>query len=94
MWPDATAGEYHDLAALVDLAAGAGFRPAWIEVASGGVGRFRVGYQCDEEEWLAAHADHPRAASVREQLDRHRSHWLRGYRGILGLVYLTLVPVG
>ena len=24
----------------------------------------------------------------------HRSYWLRGYRGILGQAYLTLVPVG
>jgi len=27
-------------------------------------------------------------------VDQHRSSWLRGYRGILGMVYLTLVPVG
>ena len=93
MWPDATATEYYDLAALVDLAVDAGFRPAWIEVATREEGEdFESGYQCDEEEWLAAHGDHPRAASIREQLDQHRSCWLRGYRGILGLAYLTLVP--
>ena len=36
-----------------------------------------------EEEWLA----------IRERLDQHRSFWLRGYYGILGQAYLTLVPV-
>ena len=27
-------------------------------------------------------------------MDEHRSFWLRGYRGVLGLAYLTLVPAG
>ena len=26
--------------------------------------------------------------------DQHRSFWLRGYYGVLGQAYLTLVPVG
>ena len=93
MWPGTTAGEFRDLAALVDLTVDAGFRPAWIEVASREEwDDFESGYQCDEEEWLAAHGDHARAPSIREQLDQHRSYWLRGYRGILGQAYLTLVP--
>ena len=54
---------------------------------------FESGYQADEEEWLAAHPGHPKAGPLREQVDQHRSHWLRGYRGILGMAYLTLVPV-
>jgi hypothetical protein len=54
---------------------------------------FESGYQCDEEEWLAAHAGHPEAARIAEQVDEHRSFWLRGYRGLLGQAYLTLVPV-
>jgi cyclopropane fatty-acyl-phospholipid synthase-like methyltransferase len=95
MWPDASAGEYYDLARLVDLATDAGFRPAWIEVASlQEWDDFESGYSSGEEEWLAAHSDHPRAADLRERLDRHRSHWLHGYRDVLGLAYLTLVPVG
>jgi SAM-dependent methyltransferase len=95
MWPGASAGEYPDLAGLVDLAVEAGFRPAWIEVANAEEwDEFESGYQADEEEWLAAHPGHPKAGQLREQVDQHRSHWLRGYRGILGLAYLTLVPVG
>jgi SAM-dependent methyltransferase len=95
MWPGTSAAECHDLAGLVDLTIDAGFRPAWIEVASlQEWDEFESGYQCDEEEWLASHGDHPEAARIREQLDQHRSYWLRGYRGILGLAYLTLVPAG
>jgi SAM-dependent methyltransferase len=95
MWPGASAGEYPDLAGVVDLAIEAGFRPAWIEVANAEEwDEFESGYQADEEEWLAAHPGHPKAERLREQVDQHRSHWLRGYRGILGMAYLTLVPVG
>ncbi|OIK01859.1 methyltransferase [Streptomyces colonosanans] len=94
MWPDASASEFHDLAGLVDLAVAAGFRPSWIETA----GRdewehFESAYQSDVEEWLAAHPDHPLAKETRDRVDRHRSTWLRGYRDVMGLAYLTLVPV-
>ncbi|MFC8516128.1 SAM-dependent methyltransferase [Streptomyces sp. NPDC057257] len=94
MWPDASASEHHDLAGLVDLAVAAGFRPAWIETANDDEWEeFESAYQSDVEEWLATHADHPSAKETRERVDRHRSMWLRGYRGVLGLAYLTLVPV-
>jgi cyclopropane fatty-acyl-phospholipid synthase-like methyltransferase len=94
LWPGTTGGEMPDLAGLVDLAVGAGFRPAWIETATQQEWEeFESGYQCDEEEWLATHAGHPEAARIRAQVDEHRSYWLRGYRGILGQAYLTLVPV-
>jgi SAM-dependent methyltransferase len=94
MWPGMTTGELLDLPGLVDVAVDAGFRPAWIETASlEEWEEFESGYQCDEEEWLAGHQDHPMANEIRKQLDEHRSYWLRGYRGVLGLAYLTLVPV-
>jgi hypothetical protein len=93
MWPGTSAAEFGDLASLVDQAVGAGFRPAWIETATLEEWEdFESGYQCDEEEWLAAHGDHPKAAGVRAQVDQHRSFWLRGYYGLLGQAYLTLVP--
>jgi SAM-dependent methyltransferase len=95
MWPGTTAGEFGDLASLVDLAVSAGFRPAWIETASLEEWEdFESGYQCDEEEWLATHGDHPRAAEISERVNQHRSFWLRGYYGLLGQAYLTLAPVG
>lgn len=95
MWPGTTAGEFGDLAGLVDLAVAAGFRPAWTETATLEEWEdFESGYQCDEEEWLATHGDHPQAAELRAKVDQHRSYWLRGYYDLLGLAYLTLVPVG
>jgi SAM-dependent methyltransferase len=94
MWPGTTAGEFGSLAGLVDLALNAGFRPTWIETATLEEWEdFESGYQCDEEEWLAAHPDHPKAAEFRRQVDLHRSYWLRGYYGVLGQAYLTLIPV-
>jgi SAM-dependent methyltransferase len=79
------------LAGLVDLAVGAGLRPLRTEVASlDEWDAFESGYLADWEEWLAAHRDHPDAAGVREQADRHRGRWMRGYRGRLGFAYLTL----
>ena len=95
MWPGTSAADFGDLAGLVDLAVDAGFRPAWIETATLGEWEdFESGYQADEEEWLATHGDHPKAAEVRAQVDWHRSYWLRGYYGLLGYAYLTLIPAG
>ncbi len=89
MWPDASAGELPDLAGFVDVAVDAGFRPEWIEVASQEEwDDFESGYQADVEEWLATHD----APDVRAEATTHRSHWLRGYRNVLGLAYLTLIP--
>lgn len=94
MWPDARTDEYPHPGDLVDAAVAAGFRPLWVETASTEEWEeFESGYLADTEEWLAAHPDHPDAAELRERADRHRSTWLRGYRGVLGLAYLTLVPV-
>ncbi|MCN9242637.1 methyltransferase domain-containing protein [Streptomyces sp. RY43-2] len=94
MWPDASAAEFSDLADLVDLAVDAGFRPVWTETASLDEWEvFESAYQADVEEWLAAHPDHPLAQETRDRVDSHRGMWLRGYRGVMGLAYLTLVPV-
>ncbi|WP_055568756.1 SAM-dependent methyltransferase [Streptomyces atriruber] len=94
MWPDADAGEHLYLGDLVDAAIEAGFRPLWVETASAEEWEeFESGYRSDVEEWLAAHPDHPEAAATRARVDAQRSAWLRGYRGVLGITYLTLVPV-
>ncbi|WP_351225042.1 class I SAM-dependent methyltransferase [Streptomyces sp. NPDC002133] len=94
MWPDARADDHLPLAAIAEAATDAGFRVEWIETATEEEWEhFESGYLADEEEWLAAHAGHPLAAGIRARVDRHRASWLRGYRGILGLVYLTLIPV-
>ncbi|MFK0152385.1 SAM-dependent methyltransferase [Streptomyces sp. NPDC090493] len=92
MWPGASATDHHDLAALVDLAVAAGFRPEWIETASlAEWEEFESAYQADTEVWLAANPAHPLATESQARLDAHRAAWLT-YRGVLGLAYLTLVP--
>lgn len=92
MWPGARADEYPSLAELVDLAVAAGFRPEWIETADRGEWEeFESGYRADTEEWLAAHPSHPAAAELRERADQQRTRWLRGYRNVLGIAYLTLI---
>ncbi|MER5962109.1 class I SAM-dependent methyltransferase [Streptomyces sp. NPDC002057] len=94
MWPGAHVGDHFTLGALVDLAIEAGFRPAWIETASAEEWEeFESGYRYETEVWLAAHPDHPLAAETRERVDRQRATWLNGYRGVLGITYLTLVAV-
>jgi SAM-dependent methyltransferase len=93
MWPDAKATDHPDLATLVALAVDAGFRPEWTETASlDEWEEFESAYLADTEVWLAEHPGHPQAAETRERADRHRAAWLT-YRGVLGLAYLTLVPV-
>ncbi|MET9678912.1 SAM-dependent methyltransferase [Streptomyces coeruleorubidus] len=93
MWPDAKATDHPDLATLVGLAVDAGFRPEWTETASLDEWEaFESAYLADTEVWLAEHPGHPQAAETRERADRHRAAWLT-YRGVLGLAYLTLVPV-
>src|SRR6266702_108903 len=47
-----------------------------------------------QESGVGARGDHPKADEIRAQVDQHRSFWLRGYYGLLGQAYLTLVPVG
>lgn len=94
MWPGASSSDHMSLGALVDLAIESGFRPAWIETASTDEWEeFESGYRYDTEVWLAAHPDHPLAAETRERVDRQRSTWVNGYRGVLGITYLTLVAV-
>lgn len=93
MWPGAASEQHTDLAGLVDLTVAAGFRPSGIEAATAEEwDQFESDYRSDAEDWLASHPDHPLAAETRDRLDRQRASWLRGYRGVLGLAYLTLTP--
>ncbi|MFF9362991.1 SAM-dependent methyltransferase [Streptomyces griseoluteus] len=90
MWPGAAESDHLTLPALLELAVESGFRPEWTETATlPEWEEFESGYQADQEVRLAADPD---AAELRERLDRHRAQWM-SYRGILGMAYLTLVPV-
>lgn len=83
--------ELADLAGLVDLAIGAGFRPLYVETANTDEwDAFESGYLADDEEWLLTHAGHPGAQRITAAADDHRNRWLRGYRNGLGFAYLTL----
>ena len=91
MWPGITADDCTDLAGLADAAAAGGFRPLRIETATRGEWEeFESGLAAEREEWLLANPGHAEAAAVRDQLDRQRSIWLRGHRGVMGFAYLTL----
>ncbi|HEY2299087.1 MAG TPA: class I SAM-dependent methyltransferase [Jatrophihabitans sp.] len=84
----ATPDELPDLATLVDWSTAAGFRPVDIQTANEDEwNAFESGYLADLEEYVMTH---PSATAQREQADRHRAGWLRGYRGVLGFAYLTL----
>ncbi|MEU3301322.1 class I SAM-dependent methyltransferase [Streptomyces sp. NPDC006678] len=94
MWPGARVDDHQSLAGIVEAATAAGFRVESLETATEAEWEyFESGYLAGTEEWLATNAGHPLAAETRDRVDRHRASWLRGYRGVLGLVYLTLIPV-
>ncbi|MDI9887042.1 class I SAM-dependent methyltransferase [Streptomyces sp. HNM0645] len=94
MWPGARADDHLLLAEVAEAAIAAGFRVEAIETAGESEWEdFESGYLADVEEWLARHPEHPLAGGTRERVDRHRASWLRGYRNVLGLAYLTLIPV-
>jgi SAM-dependent methyltransferase len=93
MWEDTTAQDAPLLADLVDHALAAGFRLDDLQtVTAREWEEFECGHMRDRELWLAAHPSHPEAQAVRAQLDSQRSIWLRGYRGVMGFAYVTLVP--
>lgn len=80
-----------DLAGLVDLALGQGFRPLHTQTANRDEWeQFESGYLADWEEWLLRHGEHPDAEGIRVRADTHRGEWLHGWRDVLGFAYLTL----
>jgi len=85
--------EYLPVDALVALAAESGFTVVGVDVATQDEwDEFESGFARRLERWLESHPeDHPDAPSVREQLDDQRTRYLAGYRGILGMAYLTLL---
>lgn len=88
MWPEASASELGSLGDLADAAVAAGFRVQWLETASlEEWDEFESGYLASCEEWLAGNEDEELLARV----TTHRSRYLRGYRGLMGQAYLTLV---
>jgi SAM-dependent methyltransferase len=81
--------EYGSVADLVDLAMAHGYRLLWLSQANQDEwDEFESGHAVARERWLL---DYPDDAEVRERADRQREWRLKGWRGVLGMVYLTLV---
>lgn len=94
--PNATAREIFGpdiltLPELLDAASAAGWRVLHFSTADQlEWDDFESTSRAAWEEWQAAHPDDPRAAEVREWLDRRLREYVRDYRGVLGFTYLVL----
>ena len=81
--------QYGSVASLVDLAFEHGYRLLWLSQASQDEwDEFESGHALVYERRLA---EHPTDTAVLERSDRQRTWRLKGWRGVLGMVYLTLV---
>lgn len=84
--------QYRPLPDLVDLAQGRGYRLLALSQASlDEWDDFESRHARGWEQWLLANPGSPHAEEIRARADAHRTAWLRGWRGVLGLAYLTLV---
>jgi cyclopropane fatty-acyl-phospholipid synthase-like methyltransferase len=83
--------QYGSLADLVDLAHEHGFRLLAVEQANlDEWDVFENGHALAWERWLRDNPDSEHADEIRAKADTHRAYRLRGWRGTLGLAYLTL----
>ncbi|WP_329789611.1 class I SAM-dependent methyltransferase [Lentzea sp. DG1S-22] len=83
--------QYGSLADLVDLAHTHGYRLLAAEQASlDEWDIFENGHGLAWERWLRDNPTSEHAAEIRAKADRSRNYRLRGWRGTLGLAYLTL----
>lgn len=83
------------LVELTELAVAEGFMPVAVQEASTDEwDEFESGYGACYAAWLAEHGpDHADADEVRNRAARQRAGYFGGYRGIMGLAYLSLVAV-
>ncbi|MFI9383771.1 SAM-dependent methyltransferase [Kutzneria sp. NPDC052558] len=81
--------QYGTVADLVDLAMAHGYRLLWLSQANQDEwDEFESGHAIARERRLLTH---PSDDEVRARADRQREWRLKGWRGVLGMVYLTLV---
>jgi cyclopropane fatty-acyl-phospholipid synthase-like methyltransferase len=87
--------ELVELKELIELAVAHRFTPIAVHEASlEEWDDFESGYSARYAKWLAEHdRDDPDAAEVLERAARQRAGYFGGYRGILGMAYLSLVAV-
>lgn len=87
--------QYGSVADLVDRADGHGFDLRTLSQATlDEWDSFESRHGLGHVDWLSAHPDGPDADQVRDEAAAHRRRWLRGWRGTMGLAYLTLVRRG
>ena len=83
--------QYRPLAGLVDFALEHGYRLLGVEQASlDEWDVFENQHGLAWERWLRANPDSPHAEEIRARADRQRTYRLHGWRGVMGLAYLTL----
>lgn len=83
------------LAELIDLAVAAGLQPVTVQEASTDEwDEFESGFSACYATWLAEHdPDDPDAAEVHDRAARQRAAYFAGYRGTMGMAYLSLLAV-
>ena len=91
MWPGASVADCLQLAELVDVLHGAGWRILNLhDTTRTEFDDYEVAHLREREEWLVGHPDHPDHPDVREQLQRQWSSWLRGHRRPMGFATFVL----
>lgn len=84
--------QYRDLAGLVELALEHGYRLLSLcQATLDEWDEFESQHALAWERWLLANPNSPHAPEIRSKADRHRNQRLHGWRGTLGMAYLTLV---
>jgi len=79
------------LPGLIELALSAGWRVLHLSTADQREwDDFESTWRAGRQEWLLRHPNDPRAAEVREEVDRQLREYVGVYRGVLGLAYLVL----
>lgn len=88
---DATAGDFTDLAGLVEVAERAGWSPVYAHVSDAAEwDDYEWSWTGSLTEWALDNPGHPDAATALIQAREHRDQWLRGYRHVLGFVTFVL----
>lgn len=87
--------EFLSLPDLISLASEHGFAVVRAQEATlDEWDEFESGYMAKFATWLAAHPPtHPDAEEVRSRMRRQQEAYFRGYRGVLGMAYLSLLAV-
>jgi hypothetical protein len=79
------------LAGLLEACRSAGWRVIHLSTADQREwDDFESTFRAGRQEWLLANPGHPRAAEIRDWLDRREDEYVGVYRGVVGLAYTVL----